>query len=145
MAKRSRTYAPPPGALAPLRNTRLYGGRDEQVEGNALRSRGCPNPDRAAVYSTRRSAGTATPAAPAATAPSSPRAFARRVDKARVSMEEARRAVTLARERGQDTTAAAQVARTRRAAYLALVGGMPEARPLELAQASDANKVKAAA
>jgi hypothetical protein len=88
MAKRSRTYAPPPGALAPLRNTRLYGGRDEQVEGNALRSRGCPNPDRAAVYTARpkRPVKTASPA-----------------------------------------------------------GGMPVGRPIELAQASDANKVKAAA
>jgi hypothetical protein len=143
MAKRSRTYAPPPGALAPLRNTRLYGGRDEQVEGNALRSRGCPNPDRAAVYTARpkRPVKTASPVA----APSSPRAFARKVEKARMAMEEAQRAVKLARERGQDTTAAAQMARTRRAAYLALAGGMPVGRPIELAQASDANKVKAAA
>jgi hypothetical protein len=60
-------------------------------------------------------------------------------------MEDAQRAVSLARERGQDASEAAQVARTRRAAYLALVGGMPEARPIELAQASDANKIKAAA
>jgi hypothetical protein len=74
-----------------------------------------------------------------------PRAFARRVDKARVAMEDAQRAVLHARAAGQDTTAAAHEARTRRAAWLALTGGMPAARPIELAQASDANKIKAAA
>jgi hypothetical protein len=143
--KRHRTYAPPPGALIELRNRRLYGDRDEQIAGMALRSRGITgrpmaDPDRPRDVSDRP-----VPRGPRTERTDSPRAFARRVDKARVSMEEAQRAVKLARERGQDTTAAAQMARTRRAAYLALAGGMPVGRPIELAQASDANKVKAAA
>lgn len=126
-----------------MRNVRLYGSADEQIAGSALRSRGCPNPDRAAVYKPRTSSGKGTPVSRPAEA-SSPRAFARRVDRARSRMEEAQLVVRHARETGLDPTAAAGAARAARSEYLALVGGMPERRSLDLAQASDANKVKAA-
>jgi hypothetical protein len=148
MAKRSRTYAPPPGALIELRNRRLYGGREEQIEGMALRSRGITgrpmaDPDRPRDVSDRP----APARGPRTERADTPRAFARRVDKARVAMEDAQRAVSpCPRERGQDTTAAAHDgADAARGLWLALAGGMPAGRPIELAQASDANKVKAAA
>lgn len=143
--KRHRTYAPPPGALVQMRNMRLYGSADEQIAGLALRSRGITgrpmaDPDRprdVSAQTIRRGARTAIA--------DTPRAFARRVDRARSRMEEAQLAVRHARETGVDPTAAAGAARLARSEYLALVGGMPERREIDLAQASDANKVKAAA
>lgn len=53
MPKFHRSDAAPPGVSLPVRNPRLYGSRDEQIEGAALRSRSCPNPDSAVVYRRR--------------------------------------------------------------------------------------------
>jgi hypothetical protein len=143
--KRHRTYAPPPGALAPLRNTRLYGGREEQIEGMALRSRGITGRPMADPDRPRDVSGSTAPRGPRTERSDSPRAFARRVDRARARMEEAQLAVRHARETGVDPTAAAGAARAARKTYLDMIGGMPERRSLDLAQASDANKIKAAA
>lgn len=141
--KRHRTYAPPPGALEPLRNPRLYGRRETQIEGNALRSRGCPNPNRAAVYEDRP-----VPPAPArsrssAASPQSPRAHARKVERAHARMSEAQAVVRDRKTRGLEYSDAVAQARTARAAWLALTGGAPERKTVVVATASDTNPVKA--
>lgn len=146
MSKRHRTYAPPPGALARRRNPRLYGTRDEQIAGLALRSRGITG--RPMAEPDRESAAVAPCArGPRSEQADTPRAHARRVGKAYAAMMEAQAVVRDARMRGDEPARleAAVLARELRAAYLAMTGELPSGRTLELAQASDANKVKAAA
>jgi hypothetical protein len=147
--KRHRTSAPPPGALTELRNPRLYGGRDEQIAGLALRSRSitgrpAPDPDRP-----RDVSATVAPRVrgPRTEPADTPRAHARRVGKAYAAMVEAQAVVTDARMRGDESArlAAAEIARELRSAYLAMTGEAPMARALELASASDACRIKAAA
>lgn len=131
--KRYKTTAPPPGFALLPRNTRLYGGLDEQVAGAALRARGCPSPDNAYV-------------------PARPRAELRveretaahraRLQRAQDAMLSAQREVRRLKSHGQPFADAATLARAARAEYLNLNGGT-ERRTVELAQASDANKVKA--
>lgn len=126
-----------------MRNPRLYGRRDAQIEGIALRSRGCPNPNRAAVYEDRPA-----PPAPARSswsAPSaqSPRAHARRVEKAHARMSEAQAVVRDRKARGLEYFDAVSGARTTRAAWLTLTGGAPERKTVAVAAASDTNPVKA--
>jgi hypothetical protein len=54
MPKFHRQSTAPPGAeITVRRNRRLYGSRDEQIEGAALHSRGCPNPEAAVIYKRR--------------------------------------------------------------------------------------------
>lgn len=140
--KRHRESTPPPGALDKLRNTRLYGGRDEQISGSALRARGCPNPDRAVVRRPRRSPALVTRTVPAA--PAAPLAL--RVENARRNWQVAVNTVKRLRAEGQDVAEAVARARALRHALLALdPESGAQGQTIELAQASDANKIKAAA
>lgn len=140
--KRHRESTPPPGALERVRNVRLYGSRDEQAAGSALRARGCPNPDRALVRRPRKTGALITRTVPAA--PAAPLAL--RVESARRNWQVAVNRVRKLRAEGQDATEAVARARALRHALLALD---PDAgfqgHVIELAQASDANKIKAAA
>jgi hypothetical protein len=132
MAKRHRTDAAPPGASLPLRNVRLYGGREEQIGGYALASRGQPSPDRALVHR--------------------PRAELRREHDARMHRAHAQRAqermlaaqdaVRTARRMGWDYASLAREARSARAAYLALTGAV-QGGSVEVSVGSDTNKVRA--
>jgi hypothetical protein len=136
--KRHRTDEPPAGAFIDLRNVRLYGDADAQVAGAALAARGTPNPNRAMVrrgdptYRTRVELARAREQA----------GHAAGLQRAQVAMLEAQRAVRAAKAAGQDYKALAATARDARARYIALTGGM-ERREVAVAQASDANKVKA--
>jgi hypothetical protein len=131
-----------------MRNTRLYGTATEQIAGNALRSRGCPNPDRAAVYDRRSPDASPAPVRGARTETAdTPRAHARRVGRAYAAMLEAQAIVRDARMRGDDAARADAVALARelRAAWLRLSGADIESRELELSAASDACRIRAAA
>lgn len=117
MAKLYRTSAPPPGEGERLRNTRLYGGRDEQIATAALRSRGCPNPDRAVVVKPRKQL--------RAERSSQSELVAKQA--AQVAMLTAQRAVRDARAMGasrSEREALARVARIARREYLRLTGGV---------------------
>jgi hypothetical protein len=116
MAKLYRGSRAPAGADLPLRNTRLYGGRDEQIAGAALASRGTPNPDRGP-------GGTYVPRAVLAQS-REVASHAARLQRAQTAMFVAQRAVRDARSLGHDTAALVVVARERRAAYLYLTGGV---------------------
>jgi hypothetical protein len=131
--KRHRTYSPPPGALEPLRNVRLYGGRDEQAAGTALRSRGTPSPDRAYVPSRSR----ASLRQEAETSE-----HLRHLQAAQSAMLEAQRAVRAAREHGHDYVDLAARARSARARYLSLSGGL-ERRDVSVDQGSETSPVRA--
>lgn len=147
--KRHRTSAPPPGALVELRNRRLYGSRDEQIAGLALRSRSITGRPMADPDSPRDVSATVAPSVrgPRTALADSPRAHARRVAKAYAAMVEAQAVVTDARMRGDEDARAqaAILARELRAAYLRLSGAEPAPRALELPAASDACRVRAAA
>lgn len=137
--KRHRESTPPPGALDKLRNTRLYGGRDEQISGASLRARGCPNPDRAVVRRPRKAVALVTRTVPAAP-------LALRVENARRNWQVAVNRVRALRASGEDVTEAVARARELRHALLALdPDSGVQGHAIELAQASDANKIKAAA
>lgn len=137
--KRHRESTPPPGALERVRNVRLYGDRDEQAAGSALRSRGCPNPDRAVVRRPRRTGALVTRTVPAAP-------LALRVESARRNWQVAVGRVKKLRAAGEDATEAVARARELRHALLALDPDQGvQGHAIELAQASDANKIKAAA
>lgn len=136
MAKLYRQSAAPAGADMQLRNPRLYGGRDEQIAGAALRARGCPNEDRGYVRSRpraelRRERETA--------------AFARSLQEAQSAMLAAQRAVKRARALGRpaaEIRGLAYEARTARAAYLRLTGGV-ERRAVDVNTGSETNPVRA--
>lgn len=115
MAKLYRTDAPPAGAFLPAQNPRLYGTRDEQISGAALRSRGCPNTDRAYVGTRPRRE---------LRVERKNRSVIERTQKAQTAMLEAQRAVRAAKQAGEDFRALAGVARACRAEYLALTGGV---------------------
>lgn len=118
MAKLYRKSGAPAGALLELRNTRLYGDREEQVSGAALRARGCPSPDRAYVPAKSREA---------LRRERETEAHARRLQAAQTAMFEAQRLVRGARAAGlsnSDRMALADSARRARAAYLRLTGGV---------------------
>lgn len=117
-----------------LRNVRLYGSHEEQVAGAALRSRGCPNPDRAAVYE-RRSRSELARASEA-------EAHARSLQRAQTAMLEAQRAVRRAKGLGLDYGALAAESRAARAAYLRLTGGL-ERRAVDVDQGSETSPVRA--
>lgn len=122
MAKSHRTNAPPPGADLKLRNTRLYGGMDEQIATAALRARGCPNPNRTIV--TRKRADLVRERDMSS--------HTRHLQRAQDEMLSAQRAVRAARLTGQPTADLAQEARIARARYLKLNGGV-ERREVEVA------------
>lgn len=130
--KRHRTTLAPPGAFEQVRNTRLYGEREEQIAGASLRARGCPNPNRAVV--TRKRVELANEREQSA--------HLARLQRAQTAMLEAQRAVRAAKDAGQDFAPLAVQARALRAEYLKLSGGV-ERRTVDVAQASDANKIKA--
>lgn len=133
MAKLHRTSRAPDGAFDPLRNTRLYGDRDTQTEGTALRSRGCPNPDRA--Y-----AGTRSRADLRAEREDAGRRT--RLQRVQTRMLDAQRAVRTAKQMGQPYGHLATAARAARAEYLHLMGGL-EHRTVTVAESSTSNKIKA--
>lgn len=117
MARTYRTSAPPPGEGERLRNTRLYGGREEQISTAALRSRGCPNPDRAIVIKPRKQLRTERETQRELVAKQA----------AQVTMLVAQRAVRDARAAGaakSEREALARTARIARAHYLRLTGGL---------------------
>jgi hypothetical protein len=110
-----RTDAPPAGAFVPVRNRRLYGDREEQISGVALRARGCPNTDRAYVGSRKRAE---------LRVERENRAVVERTQRAQTAMLEAQRAVRAAKQAGQDFADLATRARALRAEYLSLTGGV---------------------
>lgn len=132
--KRHRTDAAPPGALMQLRNTRLYGTREEQVSGRALSSRGTPNQDRAYVKPRPRRVLQAERAVAA---------HRRHLQAAQDAMLAAQAATRSAKLAGLPYAELAAVARAARAEYVKLTGGT-ERREVALAESSDANKIKAA-
>lgn len=132
MAKFNRTGRAPAGAHEPLRNVRLYGGRDEQIEGLALRSKGQPDP-RYRVLTRKRAD---------LVRESEERSHRAHQQRAQVRMLQAQDAVREARRYGRPYAALAQEARAARAAYLKLTDGV-ERRTVEVDMGSDANKVKA--
>jgi hypothetical protein len=118
VSKLYRSSVPPAGFDLPVRNVRLYGSHDEQVATAALRSRGCPSPDRAYVPARSRQS---------LAAQRDREAHARRLQRAQVAMLEAQRAVKRARTSGRpaaEVRALAFAAREARAAYLRLTGGV---------------------
>lgn len=132
--KRHRTTLAPPGADIGLRNFRLYGSVDEQIAGAALRSRGCPNSDRAIVA--RR--GSRSELARAVEQES----HVRSLQRAQTAMLDAQRAVRRAKGMGLEYGQLAQDARIARAAYLALTGGV-ERRAVAVDQGSETSPVRA--
>lgn len=129
MSKLYRSSAPPAGAFEPLRNTRLYGDRDTQIETASLRQRGTPNTDRAYVGTRKRADLRAERAVSTHLA---------HLQAAQTAMLEAQRAVRAARQNGaskHEVRALAYTARTRRAEYLKLTGGV-ERRAVETAASS---------
>lgn len=116
MSKLHRTSAPPAGYGVPLRNTRLYGDREEQISTAALRARGCPNPDRAVVVKPRR----------VLRDERAERRARETLQRAQTAMLEAQRAVRAARLAGDEDERArlAVLARRARAEYLRLSGGV---------------------
>jgi hypothetical protein len=147
--KRHRTYAPPPGALAERRNPRLYGSREEQIAGLALRSRGITGRPMADPDRPRDVSATTTPKVRGARTDlaDTPRAHARRVGKAYAAMLEAQAVIRDARMRDDEPARleAVALARELRAAWLRLSGADLESRELELSAASDACRVRAVA
>src|SRR4051795_7153344 len=131
MSKLYRTSRAPAGADLPKRNTRLYGNRDEQIAGASLRSRGCPNPDRAYVPSTARKTLVAKREA---------QSYASKLQHAQTRMLTAQRAVRRAKGLGLETGALAAEARNARSEYLKLTGGT-DRRVVEPSSGSDGTKV----
>jgi len=127
-----RTDMPPRGAFDPLRNTRLYGGRDDQIAGAALASRGQPNPNYAPARKSRTEL----------IAQREGQAHRAHLQAAQDRMLAAQDRVRMAKRLGRDYAALAQEARAARAAYIALNGGL-ESRTVEVNLGSDANKIKA--
>lgn len=108
----------PTGALMEVRNVRLYGSQEEQVSGAALRSRGCPSPDRAYVPAKTRQALERERAT---------QDHARRLQRAQTAMLEAQRLVRGSRATNlapDDRARLADDARRKRAEYLRLTGGV---------------------
>jgi hypothetical protein len=122
-----RNSTPPPGYGQAPRNPRLYGDRDTQVEGFALRSRGTPNPDRAIVKARPRR----VLALERETA-----AHRAHLQKAQTRMLEAQREVRRLKSCGQPYADAATLARSARADYLKLTGGT-ERREVAVAELSE--------
>lgn len=131
MSKLYRSSRAPAGADMPMLNTRLYGDRDEQIATASLRSRGCPNPDRAYA-----------PAAPrkAIAAKREAASYASKLQHAQTRMLTAQRAVRRAKGLGLDTHALAAEARSARAEYLKLTGGT-DRRVIEPSSGADGTKV----
>lgn len=118
MSKLYRESRPPAGYGEPLRNVRLYGDHSEQVATAALRARGCPSPDRAYVPARTRAA---------LRSERDQAAHLARVQRAQTAMLVAQRAVRDARRAGagaHELRALAFTARTARADYLRLTGGV---------------------
>lgn len=133
--KPTRNSTPPPGFGQALKNTRLYGDRDEQVSGTALRSRGTPNPDRAIV-----------PCRPRKVLRIERETAAHRahLQAAQDQMLAAQREVRRLKACGLPYAAAAADARYLRAEYLKLTGGV-ERREVQVAETSESGLgVKAA-
>jgi hypothetical protein len=109
---------------------------------NALRSRGCPDPDRAVVT---RKRGKASPRKARKSTPTAPvLPVGLRVENARRQWEAATAEVRRLKAAGADYSAAVAQARDMRALMLKLDPDMAlKPRTVELAQASDANPVKA--
>lgn len=114
MAKLHRTSRAPAGAFEQVRNTRLYGSREEQIAGASLRARGCPSQDRAHAGTRNRHE---------LRIEREQSGHVARLQRAQTAMFEAQRAVRAAKDARQDFKALAVVARARRAEYLALSGG----------------------
>jgi hypothetical protein len=131
MSKLYRTSRAPAGAELPLRNTRLYGGKDEQIATAALRARGCPSPDRAYVPARSRQS---------LAAQLEREAHARRLQSAQTRMLTAQRAVREAKIYGRPTAELAAQARDARAAYLRLTGGT-DRRTVDASTGADGTKV----
>lgn len=132
MAKFNRTSRPPEGAHTPTRNTRLYGSRDEQIAGASLRSKGQPDPRYQTVTRKRSEL----------VVEHETRTHRENLQRAQVAMLQAQDRVRAAKRDGEPYAELGQKARSARSAYLTLLGGV-ESRTVEVAQASDANKVKA--
>jgi len=127
-----RTHRAPAGAHIPLRNTRLYGDRDEQVAGEALRSKGQPDPRYQTLTRPRAELRRER----------DERAHRAHLQAAQVRMLSAQDAVRAAKRAGKDFSALAQEARSTRAAYLSLTGGV-ERKSVEASTGSETSKVKA--
>lgn len=142
MPKFHRESMPPPGTGLKLRNTRLYGSHDEQIEGYAERARGCPDPERAIVRKRRRRS-------PVGDSPRevgmNPVSHARHVRRLHDRMIKAQAAVKAARESGdeQRRLSAAQYARECRADWLKISGEMPEGRVIDVSLGSEVNPMVA--
>lgn len=132
MAKFHRTTRPPAGAGMKVRNTRLYGGYEEQVSGEALRSKGQPDPRYGVITKPRadlrREREQATHKA--------------RLQAAKVRMLSAQDAVRHAKKFGFPYGDLAQEARAARAAYLALSGGT-DRKTVDVSLGSETSKVRA--
>lgn len=130
----------PPGTGMKIRNTRLYGSPDEQIEGYAERARGCPDPESAVIYRKRRRA------RPVQNAPrevaQTPAAHKRHVEIAEHNMIVAQAAVQRARADGKPTAELAAHARELRAKWLDITGGL-ERREVEVDQGSAVNPMVA--
>lgn len=146
MPKFHRSSAAPPGALIETRNPRLYGSRDEQIEAFAERSRGCPDPERAVIYTRRRrtrpSERTTRPAQAAVDC--TPREHARKRELLEHNFAALSAQVQAARAAGDEERRAALAARARalRAELLKLTGGV-ERREVEVDQGSAVNPMVA--
>jgi hypothetical protein len=148
--KRHQESRPPAGAFAdnpsfptwdrPV-NARLYGSREERIQGTALRARGCPTPKPTDDKAHRR-APKLKRAGKVAPAPVMPVAL--RVENVRRAWENATATVRRLKAEGADYSDAVTRARELRAELLKLDPDMAlRPRTVELAQASDANPVKA--
>jgi hypothetical protein len=122
-----RNSTPPPGYGQAIRNTRLYGDRDEQVSGTALRSRGTPNPDRALVKARPRKV---------LRVERETAAHRSHLQRAQDRMLTAQREVRRLKSCGQPFADAASEARAARAEYLKLTGGV-ERREVQVAETSE--------
>lgn len=146
MPKFHRSTSPPPGALRDVRNQRLYGSPDEQIEAFAERARGCPDPDRATVYTRRRRTSRAKSEAPVygRATDTTPAQHARNVAMLERNMAAIANAVRIARECGNEAQRAAMATRARelRAEWLKLTGGL-ERRVIEVDQGSAVNPMVA--
>jgi hypothetical protein len=147
--KRHKETVAPPGAFLdnpsfpawdkPV-NRRLYGSRDEQIAGRALRARGCPT-GKPADDKVHRRAPRAVPVKPARPAPLP---LGLRVENVRREWERTTAEVRRLKANGADFSRAVARARELRAELLKLDPDMAlKPRVIELAQASDANKIKA--
>jgi hypothetical protein len=119
-------------------NRRLYGSREEQIQGAALRARGCPTPKPADDKVSRRRRQVAPVAVPAR----APMPDAFRAENLRREWESTVAEVRRLKADGQPYRATADRARELRTRLVALNGGVAR-REIAVAQSSESNPVKA--